>query len=222
MVQAPAVVGIVVVALGMVLTPGPNMIYLVSRSISQGWRAGFVSLLGTATGFVVYMTMANVGLAVVFLAVPWLYTAVKIVGAAYLLYLAWKVVRPGGTALFEHRELPRESAGRLYSMGLITNLLNPKAAIMYLALIPQFIVPAQGDVVVQGFVLGGAQIAVSFVVNALIILSAAGVAALLARHPAWLRWQRRVTGALLAGVAVHLVLDLQPPEVELAARAPGR
>lgn len=145
MVQAPAVVGIVVVALGMVLTPGPNMIYLVSRSISQGWRAGFVSLLGTATGFVVYMTMANVGLAV-----------------------------------------------------------------------------AQGDVVVQGFVLGGAQIAVSFVVNALIILSAAGVAALLARHPAWLRWQRRVTGALLAGVALHLVLDLQPPEVELAARAPGR
>lgn len=69
--------GTALIALTMALTPGPNMVYLVSRSLAQGWRAGFVSLAGTATGFLTYMTMANLGLAVVFVAVPWTYLVVK-------------------------------------------------------------------------------------------------------------------------------------------------
>ena len=211
MVTGSAVAGISLVALGMVLTPGPNMIYLVSRSLSQGWGAGFVSLLGTATGFIVYMAMANFGLAVVFLALPWIYVAVKLAGAAYLLYLAWQVLRPGGVSLFEARQLPRDTPAQLFRMGLLTNLLNPKAAIMYLALIPQFISPERGHVLVQGFVLGGIQIGISFAVNALIILAAAGIAAFLATRPAWLRWQRRITGTLLGAVGIHLALDTHTP-----------
>ena len=211
MVTGSAVAGISVVALGMVLTPGPNMIYLVSRSLSQGWGAGFVSLLGTATGFVVYMAMANLGLAFVFVALPWIYVAVKLAGAAYLLYLAWQVLRPGGVSLFEARPLPRDAPVRLFRMGLLTNLLNPKAAIMYLALIPQFISPERGHVLVQGFILGGIQIGISFVVNALIIMAAAAIATFLATRPAWLRWQRRITGGLLGAVGIHLALDTHAP-----------
>nr|BFF12687.1 hypothetical protein GCM10025699_39900 [Microbacterium flavescens]BFF16334.1 hypothetical protein GCM10025699_76370 [Microbacterium flavescens] len=139
MISLTAASAMALVALGMVLTPGPNMMYLVSRSISQGRRAGLVSLAGTAVGFVVYMTMANVGLAAVFLVVPWLYTALKVAGAAYLLWLAYKTLRPGGASVFDTRDLPRDSAAKLFRMGLVTNLLNPKAAIMYLALIPQFV-----------------------------------------------------------------------------------
>jgi len=197
----------------MVLTPGPNMMYLVSRSISQGWRAGLVSLGGTALGFMVYMTMANVGLAAVFLVVPWLYTALKVAGAAYLLWLAYKALRPGGASVFDTRDIPRDSAGTLFRMGLVTNLLNPKAAIMYLALIPQFVDQRAGHVVAQGFQLGAVQIAVSMTVNAAIILAAGSIAVFLRRKPSWMRWQRWVTGTLLGAVGVKLALDAPAPAV---------
>jgi threonine/homoserine/homoserine lactone efflux protein len=201
-----AAAGLSLVALAIVLTPGPNMIYLVSRSLSQGRRAGLVSLLGTLTGFAVYMVLANLGLGGVFLTVPWVYGAVRTAGAAYLFWLAWQAVRPGGTAVFEARALPRDPAPKLFGMGLLTNLLNPKAAIVYLALIPQFVAPARGDVLAQGFMLGGLQVCESGSVNATIIVAAAAVAAFLARRPSWLRWQRRVTGILLAAVGLTLVL----------------
>src|SRR5579859_4212157 len=112
-----AAVGMALTALGMVLTPGPNMMYLVSRSISQGRRAGLVSLAGTFVGFVVYMTMANIGLAVIFVAVPWLYIGFKVAGAIYLGYLAWHALRPGGRGLFEARELSRDANWKLFRMG---------------------------------------------------------------------------------------------------------
>lgn len=207
MVSVAAVFGMALVALGMVLTPGPNMIYLVSRSISQGWRAGMISLTGTMAGFLIYMTMANVGLAVVFVIVPWLYTALKAAGAAYLIYLAWKTLKQDGLSLFETRELPPDSPAKLFRMGLMTNLLNPKAAIMYLALIPQFIHPAAGNVMLQGFVLGGVQIAVSMMVNAAIVLAAGAIAVFLHARPSWTKWQRWVTGTLLGAVGVKLAID---------------
>lgn len=195
-------------ALGMVLTPGPNMMYLVSRSISQGRGAGLISLAGTFVGFVVYMTLANLGLAVVFVVVPWLYVAFKAAGAAYLGYLAWQALRPGGRGLFEPGELPRDPAWRLFRMGLLTNLLNPKAAIMYLALIPQFIDPGRGHPAVQGFTLGGIQIGVSMIVNALIVAAAGTIAASVKRRPAWASWQRRITGGLLGAVTVLLAREV--------------
>jgi len=207
-VSAGAALGMTLAALGMVLTPGPNMMYLVSRSISQGRVAGLISLAGTATGFVVYMTMANLGLAAVFVAVPWLYVGFKAVGAIYLGYLAFQALRPGGHGLFETRRLDRDSTSKLFRMGLITNLLNPKAAIMYLALIPQFITPSRGHVVAQGFTLGAIQISVSMVVNALIVLVAGSIAQLIGRRPSWAAWQRRVTGTLLGGVAVFLAREV--------------
>lgn len=206
MISAASAAGIAIVALGMVLTPGPNMMYLVSRSLSQGRRAGMISLLGTVTGFLVYLTLANLGLAEAFRTGRWLYWAIRLAGAAYLLYLAWQVLRPHGVAIFHVRDLPRDPAARLFRMGLLTNLLNPKAAIMYLALIPQFIDPARGHVLAQGFLLGGTQITVSAAVNATIVLVASAIATFSATRPAWLRGQRLVTGALLAAFALRLAL----------------
>src|SRR5690348_14740574 len=105
MITIGALAGVGLVALGMVLTPGPNMMYLVSRSITHGRRAGFVSLGGVAVGFLVYLTVASAGLSVVFATVPMLYVSVKLAGAAYLAWLAWKAVRPGGTSVFAPVEL---------------------------------------------------------------------------------------------------------------------
>jgi threonine/homoserine/homoserine lactone efflux protein len=202
-----AIAGMAAVALGMVLTPGPNMMYLVSRSISQGRRAGLVSLGGTFVGFLVYMTMANVGLASVFLLVPVLYIVVKAAGAAYLLFLAWKAIRPGGLGVFETTRLSPDSRLKLFRSGLLTNLLNPKAAIMYLALIPQFIRPGAGHVVLQGFILGSVQISVSMIVNAALILVAGSVAGFLASRPRWTLWQRRVSGTLLGAIGLRLAWE---------------
>lgn len=207
-VSGAAATGMALTALGMVLTPGPNMIYLVSRSIGQGRTAGLVSLIGTGVGFLVYMTLANVGLAVVFVLVPWLYIAFKAAGACYLGYLAVRALRPGGTGVFETQALQRDPRWRLFRMGLLTNLLNPKAAIMYLALIPQFVDPKHGHAMQQGFALGSIQITISMLVNGMLIVAAGGVAAFLTSRPRWTIWQRRATGTMLAAVTVLLVKEI--------------
>lgn len=208
LVSLTAAAGMAITALWMVLTPGPNMVYLVSRSISQGRVAGLISLAGTGVGFLIYMAMANLGLSAILIAVPWLYIGLKAAGVAYLLWLAWKALKPNGSGVFEARELKRDSPVTLFRMGLLTNLLNPKAAVMYLALIPQFIDPTAGNGLAQGFVLGGIQITVSMIVNALIVVAAGSIARLLAGTPRWVRLQRRLTGTMLGIVAILLAREV--------------
>jgi threonine/homoserine/homoserine lactone efflux protein len=207
MVSVSAFAGIAAVALGLVLTPGPNMIYLVSRSVVQGRRAGLISLTGVAVGFFVYLIAAAAGIATLFALVPAVYMAIKLGGAGYLLWLAWKAVRPGGDSVFAPKPLPDDPPRRLFMMGLVTNLLNPKIAILYVSLLPQFVDPARGHVAVQSLTLGLTQIVIALTVNALIVLGAGSVAAFLGDRPAWLRAQRYVMGTVLAGLAVRIAAD---------------
>jgi threonine/homoserine/homoserine lactone efflux protein len=195
------------IALGMVLTPGPNMIYLVSRSICQGPAAGLVSLGGVALGFVFYVLSAALGITAFLMAVPFAYDALRFAGALYLAWLAWRALRPGGRSAFEVKALPRDSNRRLFFMGLLTNLLNPKIAVLYLSLLPQFIDPAKGNVLGQSLVLGGVQVVISVSVNALIAVSAGSVAALLATRPRWIRVQRWLMGTVLAGLALRMATE---------------
>jgi threonine/homoserine/homoserine lactone efflux protein len=194
-------------ALLMVLTPGPNMIYLVSRSICQGRRAGVLSLFGVIAGFLVHMFAAAIGLTTVFMAAPLAYEALKWAGAAYLLYLAWQAVKPGARSPFEARDLPADPPRKLFLMGFITNLLNPKIAVFYLSIFPQFVSPEHGSVFAQSIQLGLTQIVVSFTVNLCIALSAARLASWFARNPRWLAVQRFVMGTVLAGLAVRLATE---------------
>ncbi len=195
------------VALGMVLTPGPNMIYLVSRSISQGPKAGLISLGGVAVGFVFYVLCAAFGITVLLMAVPYAYDALRFGGALYLLYLAWQAVRPGGRSPFQVRELPASSARTLFSMGLVTNLLNPKVAVMYVSLLPQFIQPDHGSVFTQSLALGLTQVAVSLSVNAVIAIMAGSIAGFLNGRPLWMVVQRWLMGTVLAGLALRMALE---------------
>ncbi|MGW1682320.1 LysE family translocator [Saccharopolyspora sp. NPDC002376] len=200
-----SLLGVVAVELGMALTPGPNMVYLASRSISQGRRAGLVSLAGVALGFVAYLVAAAAGLSALFVAVPGAYHVVKILGAAYLAWMAWQILRPGGGSPFEPRELVPHSAAHLFGMGLLTNLLNPKIALLYAALIPQFVDPSLGATWWQFLQLGAAQIVVGVTINGLIVLVAAALAGYLARHPRVLQAQRFASGTLLGFFAVKMV-----------------
>jgi threonine/homoserine/homoserine lactone efflux protein len=195
------------VALGMVLTPGPNMAYLVSRSLCQGRVAGLVSLAGVALGFLTFMLLAAFGITALLFAIPYAYDALRLSGAAYLAWMAWNALRPGGHSPFQVRALPPDSPRRLFSMGLLTSLLNPKVAALYLSLLPQFVDNGSGDVMGQTLLLGAIQIAVSVTFNAAYVLCAGTLAAFLARRPIWARVQRWLMGGVLAGLAVRMALD---------------
>lgn len=207
MTASPNLLAFTFVALGMALTPGPNMIYLVSRSLCQGRVAGLISLGGVALGFVFYMLCSALGITALLMAVPYAYDALRVGGALYLLYLAWQALKPGGRSPFQVKDLPKDSPGKLFAMGFVTNLLNPKIAVMYLSLLPQFIDPARGNVLGQSLALGCTQLALSVTVNALVASTAGTIASFLARRPGWMMVQRWLMGTVLAGLAVRIATE---------------
>lgn len=199
-----ATLGFALLCFGMAMTPGPNMIYLASRSISQGPAAGLTSLAGTALGFVVYSLFAAFGLTALLFAVPIAYDALRFCGALYLAWLAWQALKPGGSSPFATRDLPKDSPRRLVTMGFMTNLLNPKAALLYLSLLPQFIDTTAGHVLGQSLLLCAMQICISMTVNGTVVLIAGSIAGFLSTRPTWVTLQRWLMGSVLAGLAVHM------------------
>ena len=192
-------------ALLMALTPGPNMIYLISRSLCQGRAAGIMSWFGVVLGFTVHMLCAAVGLTALFMAVPLGYEILKFAGALYLIWLAWQAVRPGSRSPFEARDLPAEPPRKLFVMGLLTSILNPKVAIFYLSVLPQFISPESGSVLAQSLLLGITQVCIGSTVNLVVTLWAAGIAGWFAKNRFWLAVQRYVMGLVLGALAFKLL-----------------
>jgi threonine/homoserine/homoserine lactone efflux protein len=195
----------------LVATPGPNLLYLVSRTLAQGRKAGLVSLAGTTSGFVVHILAAALGISAVFVAVPVAYDALRWAGAGYLLWLAWDAVRipAEGTVggVFAPRPLPDAAPTRLFRMGLFTSILNPKVALFYIALFPQFVEPARGSLLTQSLVLGFIQIVISVIGDTLVVLTAARVARWLGERPVWAVGQRWLLGSVFAGIAAKLAFD---------------
>jgi threonine/homoserine/homoserine lactone efflux protein len=192
----------------LVLTPGPNLMYLISRTLCQGSAAGIVSLAGTTSGLLFYALAAALGLTAVFVAVPVLFDVVRWAGAAYLLWLAWDAVRPRGSGgLFARRDLAPVAPATLFRTGMLTSILNPKIALFYLALFPQFVDPARGSVLQQSLVLAAVQIVIAGIGDLLFVLAAARVARWLAERPAWVTAQRWVLGGVFGAIAVKLALD---------------
>jgi threonine/homoserine/homoserine lactone efflux protein len=195
------------ISLGLVLTPGPNMIYLVSRSIAQGRRAGMISLAGVGAGFLLWMLLAAFGVTALLLVVPYAHDALRIGGAIYLAWLAFDAIRPGGSSPFGVRPTAADSDRKLFAIGLLTNLLNPKIAMLYLALLPQFVDPSQGAVLTQTLALGGVQIAIGMIGDAIFVLAAGAMAEFLARRPFWALAQRWLMGFVFGALAVRMALD---------------
>src|SRR3954469_6217731 len=176
-------------SLGLALTPGPNMLYLVSRSLAQGTGAGMVSLIGCQAGSLSIMLAAAAGITAALLAVPHAWDMLRLGGAAYLLFLAWQSVRPNGQPLFSPRPMAREPALRLFSVGVATAALNPKVALFYMAVLPPFLDPAGGDAFAQAAILGAVQIAICTGFDALLVWGAAGTARFLGTRPGWMAAQ---------------------------------
>jgi threonine/homoserine/homoserine lactone efflux protein len=194
-------------SLGLAITPGPNMLYLVSRALAQGTGAGMVSLLGCQTGSLAIMLCAAGGITAALLAIPYAWDVLRLGGAAYLLYLAWQCIRPGGQPLFSPRPLPREPNIRLFTVGFATAALNPKVALFYMAVLPPFLDPDRGSLLMQAVLLGALQIAVCAAWDAVLVWGAAGTARFLSTKPAWMAAQRYILGFALALLALKLATE---------------
>jgi threonine/homoserine/homoserine lactone efflux protein len=153
------------------------------------------------------MLCAAFGITALLLAVPYAYDALRLGGAAYLLYLAWQAMKPGGRSPFQVRKLAVDGPRKLFVMGFVANLLNPKIAMLYLALLPQFIDPAAGSVLTQSLLLGTIQIVISISVNAMMAMAAGTIALFLATRPRWALLQRYLMGTVLAGLAMRLAVE---------------
>jgi len=163
--------------------------------------------LGITAGCFVHIFAAAVGVGALLATSATAFTALKWLGAAYLLWMAWQAVKPGGAAPFEARNLPHDSPRTLFLMGFMTNLLNPKVAMFYLSFFPQFLHPERGQLLQQSLTLGAVQISTSAAVNALLVLGAARVALFLNRNAAWMRAQRYFMGTVLGLLALKLLTE---------------
>jgi threonine/homoserine/homoserine lactone efflux protein len=205
--DATPIYGFLAVGGMLAVTPGPNMVYVMSRSIAQGRSAGLISLAGVMLGYLFYMFGAAFGITGFFLSVPYAGTCLGAVGALYLIYFAWQVVKPGGRSPFQVRDLPRERPRRLFAMGLTTSLLNPKLAMTFLSLLPQFINYRDGDVLRQSLVLGSSLIIAFASVNGFVAICSGSMAAFLSRRPGLLTVQRLAMGAMLMVLAANMAVD---------------
>ncbi len=189
----------------MVLSPGPNMIYLISRSLSQGKQAGIISLFGVVCGFLFHILMVSFGLTAIFFAVPYAFVVVKFLGVAYLIYLAYTTVNSHKKNIFDtDNRLQKDTPFKLFNIGLLTNVLNPKMALFYLSFFPQFIKPEYGSILSQSFQLGIVQILISFCINLIIVISAAKMASWFAKNPIWVNIQKWLMASVLTGLAIKI------------------
>ncbi|ELW9445216.1 LysE family translocator [Burkholderia cenocepacia] len=192
--------------LALTITPGPDMLLIASRSVSQGRRAGFATLAGIQAGTYCHALAAAFGLSQLFVAVPLAYDAVRFAGAAYLLYLAWKTFRSDATALSAVASPRRHSTAAIFRQGLTTNLLNPKMALFVLALFPQFVRPEHGSIAVQILVLATVLNLIGLVVNGAVILSASRLRQRISARRRPSKVPQYLLGSVFVGLAARLAV----------------
>jgi threonine/homoserine/homoserine lactone efflux protein len=163
-------------------------------------------MLGVTAGLAAHALLAAFGLSVVLLAIPFAFDAIRLAGAAYLLWLAWTTIRGDGLT-FEAKPLPPVPGRVLLRQGFVAAALNPKVAVFYLSLFPQFIDPAAGSVLGQSLLLGVVQLVTAAVVDVSLVTVAGVLAAWFARRPTWLRVQRWFLGGAFGALAAWLALD---------------
>lgn len=193
----PASIGVFVLAsLLLAVSPGPAVLYIVSRGVSGGQRAGVVSALGIATGGLLHVTAAVLGISALVAASARAFTIIKWAGAAYLIYLGVRTWRSAGADVERWRAA---STRRVFADAVVVNALNPKAAVFFLAFLPQFVDPARGSAVAQTLVLGAIFIVVAFVSDTIYGLGSGWVSERIAVNG---RTLRRIGGVTMVGLGI--------------------
>jgi threonine/homoserine/homoserine lactone efflux protein len=192
-------------ATALIVIPGPAVLYIVSQSVGQGRRAGLVSASGVASGGLVHVGAAAIGLSGLLLSSATLFSVVKLAGAAYLIYLGGRrLLGLEASALVAPTEA--RSRRRLYRDGAVVNILNPKTALFFYAFLPQFLDPDKGAVAVQALVLGALFVAIALVSDSLWALASGSAAHWLKTRPIAVSIERWVTGTVLIGLGTAAAL----------------
>jgi threonine/homoserine/homoserine lactone efflux protein len=188
-------------ALLLLVIPGPAVFYIVGRSIGHGRGAGLVSALGISVGTLVHTAAAAVGLSALLMSSAMAFSAVKYLGAAYLIYLGVQKIRRDESFVVEG-DAPRVKLSRIFAQGIVVNVLNPKSALFFFAFLPQFVDPARGAVVPQILFLGTLFAVMGLTGDSIWALTSGTVAGLFRRNPRAMRTQRYVSGGILISLGV--------------------
>jgi threonine/homoserine/homoserine lactone efflux protein len=198
-------VAFLVSVVAIVVVPGPAQVLVLSRVASEGRRAGVVTTLGLNTGTLVHTVAAALGVSAVLATSATAFTVVKVVGAAYLVFLGVRTWRAGDTsATLTVR--PPVSGWRLFTSGLITGVLNPKVALFFLAFLPQFVHPERGWVITQFLVLGLLVAVVGVCFDCVLSWTAHAAAGRFTGAARFARWRQRISGTVLVGLGLRLAL----------------
>ena len=197
-----------IAALALLVIPGPSVLYVVTRSIEQGRRAGLVSVLGLHTGTLVHIAAAATGLSALLLASATLFDLVKLAGAAYLIFLG--ISRLVKRAAPTERQVARASLGRVYGQGFVVNLLNPKTALFFVAFFPQFVASGRGPVAAQILVLGAVFVALGLVSDSTYALVAGTIGGRLRARAKARGPRRQWSGLVLIGLGVFAATTRRP------------
>jgi len=196
----------VAVSVILALAPGPDNIFVLTQSALHGRREGVLVTIGLCTGLMVHTTAVALGVAAVFQTSAAAFTALKIVGALYLLYLSWSAFSASASGL-ESSKSNKLSGARLYRRGIIMNVTNPKVSIFFLAFLPQFAAPENGPVAQQIFIFGAIFILITMVVFSSIALLAGMLGAWLQQSPKAQIYLNRLAGSVFAGLAIKLAMS---------------
>lgn len=192
-----------VAAISMNMTPGPDTLYVLARSVGQGWRAGVVSVLGGSTGRLVHTFATALGLSALLVSSPKAYAVVKLLGAIYLVYLGVRMLF-GRDERGERVEAGAQSLARIYAQGFATNVLNPAVAAFFISFLPQFVNPERGSVAGQVVFLGVLFTTTATLWSLTVALLAGTFGNFLTAHPRFARAQRWLTGSILVALGARL------------------
>jgi len=195
-----------VASLVLIVTPGQDMVLVMSRSIAQGAAAGVVTAAGVSVGLVGHTVLATLGLGAILRTSEWLFLALKLVGAAYLIYLGVALLRTKATKLVVQVSAKR-SRMRLFVDGALSNISNPKIAVFYFAFLPQFVRPTAEHPTLSVFVLGLLFAALTFLVKGPVGYFAGLLSGWLRSRPSFLTWLYRSSGAVLVALGVKLAFE---------------
>ena len=199
----------VVASLVLIVTPGQDMILVMSRSIAQGPVAGVATAAGVSVGLVGHTVLATLGLGAILRTSEWLFLVLKLIGAAYLVYLGVQLLRAKQHELAIAGGATR-SLWRLFTDGAFSNVTNPKIAVFYFAFLPQFVVPGAAHPTLAVFVLGLVFAGLTFLIKGPVGLGAGLLSGWLRDHPKALTWIYRSSGAVLLGLGIKLAFERRP------------
>ena len=196
-----------VTAMMLNLTPGNDMLYVIARSTSQGSKAGIISSLGIMAGCMVHIIAAMAGLSAILASSSIAFDVIKFIGAAYLIYLGIRSIISKKQSLEIKRDIKKLSYQRIFWQGFLTNVLNPKVALFFLAFLPQFIDVSKQNTAWQILFLGVWFDVGGTLVNIVVSLLFGKIGQWLSRSPGFVKWQQRITGTLLIALGIKVALS---------------